>query len=139
MDRRDGLVPVGGEKAQRVAPLVENPNSALSDPPMRAGTGSKDERCIWRRTQSSEELTESLIEFRGKGGSGPPERGQMEGATVLDIQRVPKSRGQLAHLDVKRGLREVELFGGPREVEMVGEDGKGSEAVECDQVTVYRL
>lgn len=78
-----------------------------------------------------------MIEFGGQHAHRSTEFRQMQSAPLLDVEGVADAGSKLAHLDVQCGLRDVELFGGSREIEMVGEDGKGPEGIESDQVGIY--
>ena len=40
--------------------------------------------------------------------------------------------GELLHLDMQCGLRDVEFLGGPGEVQMIGEDGERRQGISGD-------
>jgi len=135
--RGDGLIAICREESKPMATLEEELHCAPGHPPMGARARGQDQGRVGGRTEIFEKPIDPMIEFGGQHGDRSTEFRQMQSAPVPDVQGVADAGGQLAHLDVQCGLRDVELFGGPREIEMVGEDGKGPEGIESDQVGIY--
>jgi hypothetical protein len=78
-----------------------------------------------------------LLEIAGEGPHPRAVGCQLQRAALSGVQLHPELTSELLHLDVERGLGQVQALGRPRERELVCEDSEGLESVVANHC--YRL